>query len=367
MHVDAFLVGKYLKKITLKSKSVSHIDDEVVDVSLNSSNGCIKSVTLKSGQIVDGDFFIDCSGFHKVLMKHLSNNWISYQKNLPLNTGMPFQIKYKPNEMPEPFTTAWAQKNGWMWQTPLMDRKGCGYVFSDAYTTVDKAQEEIETILGHQIDPIKVIKFNAGRQESAWVKNCLVIGLSSALLEPLESTSIHSTIVQSHNFVFEYLKSSIEDTMNEGSRLIYNKRTAALYDDIKDFLVMHYMGGRKDSEFWQMINTGITKTPYVEELLLMAKSKVPSVNDFPSYPGSAGWPLYSFVMAGLNLINPKCGEKDLDMVLPGNRIMRDLAHNHYYDLQSQWANEGRQSMTYNEFISYFRNVRYKNGFSDIKY
>jgi hypothetical protein len=155
--------------------------------------------------------------------------------------------------------------------------------------------------------------------------------------------------------------------MNEGSRLIYNKRTAALYDDTKDFLVMHYMGGRQDSEFWQMINTGITKTPYVEELLLMAKSKVPSVNDFPSYPGSAGWPLYSFVMAGLNLINPKCGEKDLDMVLPGNGVLRNLAHNHYYDLQDQWTNEGRQSMTYNEFISYFRHVRYKNGFSDIKY
>jgi tryptophan halogenase len=367
MHVDALLVGKYFKKITLTSEKASHIDDEVVSVALDSLNGYIKSVTLKTEQIVEGDFFIDCSGFNKVLMKHIASTWVSYQKNLPLNTGLPFQLKYKPGEMPEPYTTAWAQKNGWMWQIPLMDRKGCGYVFDDHFTTPDKAQEEIETILGQEIDPIKVIKFDAGRQESAWVKNCLAIGLSSAFLEPLEATSIHSTIVQAHNFVFEYLKNDITDTINEGSRRRYNQRTRELYDDVKDFLVMHYMGGRRDSEFWRMINTGITKTPYVEELLLMAKTKVPSANDFPNYPGSAGWPLYSYVMAGLNLLNAKSGDKDLDMVLPGKGVLRDLATEHYYGLQDQWASEGHQCMSYNEFITYFRNIRYKNGFSDIKY
>ena len=127
------------------------------------------------------------------------------------------------------------------------------------------------------------------------------------------------------------------------------------------------MGGRQDSEFWRMISTGITKTPYVEELLLMAKSKVPTANDFPNYSGSAGWPLYSYVMAGLHLLNVKSGDNDLDMILPGQGILRDLATEHYYGLQEEWANEGSQCMSYNEFITYFRNMRYKNGFSDIKY
>ena len=131
-------------------------------------------------------------------MKHLPSKWVSFKENLPLNTGMPFHLKYKEGEIPEPYTTAWAQKAGWMWQIPLLDRKGCGYVYDDNFTTPEKAQEEIETILGQEIDPIRIIKFDSGRQESAWIKNCVTIGLSSAFLEPLEATSIHSTIVQAN-------------------------------------------------------------------------------------------------------------------------------------------------------------------------
>jgi tryptophan halogenase len=367
MHVDAHLVGKYFRKVTLRNENASHIDSEVVGVELNPNNGYLKSIKLVDGRSIEGDFFIDCSGFNKVLMKHMSSTWVSYSKNLPINTGLPFQLKYKEGEMPKPYTTAWAQKNGWMWQIPLMDRKGCGYVFCDAYTTPDKAQEEIETMLGQEIDPIKVIKFDPGRQESAWVKNCLAIGLSSAFLEPLEATSIHSTIVQGHNFVFEYLKDDIIDTMNEGSRRIYNQRTRNMYDDVRDFIVMHYMGGRDDSEFWRMIKTGITQTEYVKDLIEMAKTKLPSGNDFPSYPGSAGWPLYSYVMAGLHLLNKKSADRELEMILPQYGVLRDVTTEVYYNHQDLWNAELKNNYSYDEFINYFRNLRYERGLSNIKY
>ena len=170
MHVDAHLVGKYFKKICLRNNdNAVYIDGIVSDVELNSENGYIKSVKLEDDRIIEGDFFIDCSGFNKVLMKHMPNKWVSYSENLPLNTGLPFLLDYKEDEMPKPYTTAWAQKNGWMWQIPLMDRKGCGYVFCDAFTTADKAHKEIETILGRKINPVRTIKFDPGRQESAWV------------------------------------------------------------------------------------------------------------------------------------------------------------------------------------------------------
>lgn len=368
MHVDAHLVGKYFKKVCLRKENSSYIDAIVKHVNLNSYDGFIKSVVLDDGQVIEGDFFIDCSGFNKILMNAVApNQWVSYSKNLPLNTGLPFLLKYKEGEVPEPYTTAWAQKNGWMWQIPLMDRKGCGYVFCDAFTTPDKAQEEIETILGQEIEPVRVIKFDPGRQESAWVKNCLAIGLSSAFLEPLEATSIHSTVVQAHNFVFEYLKGDITDTMNEGSRRMYNHRTRSMYDDVKDFLVMHYMGGREDSEFWKMIKTGVTKTDYVDTLLHMVKTKMPSANDFPNYPGSAGWPLYSYVLAGLHLINKKAADSELDMILPQHGMLRNVTAEVYYNTHDLWDAEIRDSYSYEEFIKYFRDIRYKNGFSDIKY
>ena len=289
-------------------------------------------------------------------MKHLPSKWVSFKENLPLNTGMPFHLKYKEGEIPEPYTTAWAQKAGWMWQIPLLDRKGCGYVYDDNFTTPEKAQEEIETILGQEIDPIRIIKFDSGRQESAWIKNCVTIGLSSAFLEPLEATSIHSTIVQANNLFLEYVKPTFDETINEGSMSIYNKRTRKLYDDVKDFLVLHYMGGRDDSEFWKYIKTGATQTEFVKELLAMAKSKTPTFNDFPHYQGAAGWPLYSYVMEGINVLNKDIAGAELDMQFKEGDLY-ELTQQSYYELQHQWQDATQYCYTYKEFIEYFREIR----------
>jgi len=367
MHVDAFLVGKYFKKITLRRPNANFIDNVVTQVNFDNESGNIKSVSLEDGSIVSGDFFIDCSGFHKVLMKHMPTKWVSYQNNLPLNTAMPFLMEYEQDEMPEPYTTAWAQKNGWSWHIPMMDRKGNGYVFCDQFTTPDKAVEEIETILGKKINANKVIKFDAGRQESAWVKNCVAIGLSSAFLEPLEATSIHSSIVQARVFIAEYLKPTLEETCNPGSINIHNQRVRKLYDDVKDFLVMHYMGGRDDSEFWRYIKSGATQTDFVKDLLSMAKTKVPTINDFPSYFGSAGWPLYSYVMAGLHLIDKQVAAQELKFKLAGYGPLPEVTANTYYDQIEKWTVETSRYYKFDDFIRYFRDLRYKDGFSDKKY
>ena len=367
MHVDSHLVGLYFKKLTLKNNNSKYIDSEVLKVNLDKKTGNIKSLNLKNGRTIDGDFFIDCSGFHKVLMKEMPNTWISYQNNLPLNSAIPFQTDYKNDEMPDPYTTAWAQKNGWMWSVPLIDRKGNGYVFCDQFTTPDKAHEEIEMVLGKKINASRVLKFDAGRQENSWVKNCLAIGLSGAFLEPLEATSIHSSIVQARVFVFEYLKFTIEDTLNQGSINIYNKRMRNMYDDVKDFLVMHYMGGREDSEFWKYINTGEIQTEFVKNLLMMTKSKMPSTHDFPGYFGSAGWPLYSFVMAGLNLFDKEVAANELKLKLPFYGDLSPITANTYLELQEQWNSESKLCYSYKEFIEYIRDQRYKNGISDKKY
>jgi len=289
-------------------------------------------------------------------MKHLPNKWISCKDNLPLNSALPFQLKYKNGEMPEPYTTAWAQKNGWMWQIPLMDRKGCGYAFCDSFTTADKAQEEIETILGQEIDPQGVIKFDAGRQESAWVKNCVTIGLSSSFFEPLEATSIHCTIVQATNLFVEYVKPTIEDTLNSGSMSIYNRRTRNLYDNTKDFLVLHYMGGRDDSEFWKYIKTGVTQTEYVKELLEMVKSRIPTFRDFPQDKDHAGWPLYSYVMEGINLLDKSKSLNEIQFNIREGNI-EELVQKKYNEIQQWFREEEKDTYTYNEFIEHFRNIR----------
>jgi flavin-dependent dehydrogenase len=309
-HFDAHLVGKYFKEICLKN-GVERIDDQVVEVNLSEA-GNISSLNLKSGIKIEGDFFIDASGFKKILISKLGSKWISYRKHLPVNAALPFQIKYKENEIIEPTTLAWAQKNGWMWRIPVRERYGAGYVFSDEFTTPDKAQEEIEQALGHSIDPIRLIKFDAGRLDKCWNKNCLAIGLASAFLEPLEATSIHSTIVMINWFVSDFLRSTIDQTVNPSNELLYNNRCNKMFETFKDFLIMHYQGGRTDSEFWKYISSGETETEFVKALKESCKSRIPNSRDFDNFSGSAGWPLWSYVMAGTGVLTKEAAQAELN-------------------------------------------------------
>ena len=129
-----------------------------------------------------------------------------------------------------------------------------------------------------------------------------------------------------------------------------------MYDDLKDFLVLHYMGGREDSEFWKYIKTGVTKTEFVKELLEMTKNKIPTTNDFPQYQGSASWPLYSYVMEGINVINKDIAGAELDIKWNGSNLY-ELAQQRYYENNKQWDQELLYESTYKEFIEYFRGLR----------
>jgi tryptophan halogenase len=350
MHIDANLTGKYLAKKCLKRPNVQMIDSEVVDIILN-EQGEIKELKLSNDTTVSADFFIDCSGMSRLLINKLDDGWVSYKKNLPVDSAIPFMEVYQPGEQPVPYTTAWAQKSGWMWQTPLLDRRGNGYVFDSNFTTPEKAQEEIETLLGRPINVGRVLKFDAGRKPNAWVKNCVAIGLSNSFLEPLEATSIHTTIVQIRTFVNEFLRPTLDETMNQGSINLFNKRIAKHFDDIRDYICIHYMGGRDDSEFWKWIATGETQSEFVKDMLDTLKSRFPGINDFARYPGAIGWELYCYILAGIGKLDPKIILNSID-----NNVQDQLEY-HYKKLKNDLAMEYQDYQSYNTFVEHFRNIR----------
>jgi tryptophan halogenase len=325
-HFDAHLVGKYFKKVC--GSEVTHIDSEVTEVNL-SKNDEIKSLSLSNGQIVEADFFIDASGFAKVLSNKLGIEWKSYSKHLPVNTAMPFILPFEEDEKIDPLTTAWALSSGWMWMIPTQERYGCGYVFDDRFISHEEAQKEVETKLGKKIEPIRFLKFDTGRLETFWNGNCLSIGLAAAFAEPLEATSIHSTILQLNSFIFDYLKDSKEQTINTGMINIYNRKISKMYDDFRDFLVIHYMGKRDDSEFWRWITTGETLTDQAKDIIEMQKSKIVHPKDMDQYFGYAGAGLYNWVLAGLGYIGKEEAKRELDF------------YNQYDIAQTVWKiNEG---------------------------
>ena len=308
-HFDNSLVSAYLKK---RSKGIEIIDDVYESCELD-SDGTIKSLLFESGQQIPVDFVIDCSGFRKLLIGDVyKTKWLPYEDTLPVNRAMPFFLDIKDDNLIN-YTLAWAQKSGWMWQIPTQERIGAGYVYCDHFIGPDKAQEEIEKVLGFKIEPRRDIKFNSGRLEKYWVKNCLAIGLSSGFLEPLEATSIHSTLIQLILFTSEYFKSEMnfDDTKTIDN---FNHRIGKQYDDFKIFLNMHYKSKRRDSDFWRYIAEKCINSE-TEKLLSLWQTEMPSLDHFDDY--LSGLPhaqsqLYYPVVDGLGLLSKKSARSQME-------------------------------------------------------
>jgi tryptophan halogenase len=290
---DARLAAKYLENVC--GDGVRKIDAKVSEINLK-ENGFVKSLRLDTEEVILTDFIIDASGFAKIFAKKLGVEWEDY-KELTLNAALPFLLPYK-----EDFafvTTAWAQKHGWMFNIPKLDHRGCGYAYDDRFITPEQAQKEIETVLGHEIQPIKNIKFSPGRSKTVWNKNVLSIGLAASFLEPLEATSIHATIVQLNMFIFTHLKETLDRTMDQVSIKQYNNYMARMFDDYKTFLLLHYATGRDDTEFWRNANSLARNHDKVKDILEISKHRLINHSDLDVYYGYAQGELYNWILCGL--------------------------------------------------------------------
>jgi tryptophan 6-halogenase len=305
-HFDAFLVGKYFSKIAIRN-GVTIIDTEIDKV--NVEDDSIKSLDLSNGDSIEADLYIDCTGFKRILMNALGVGWKSYKRHLPVDSAIAFQMPIDPGY--ERVTTAHALKNGWVWKIPTSKRFGCGYVYSSEFTTQEDAEAEIKEHYG-DVKILRKFEFNSGRSEEVWHTNCLSLGLAAAFSEPLEATSIHTTIVQCMSFVYNHLFDTIEDTLQESSIQQYNKVSNEMYDDLMEFLVLHYMGGREDSDFWRYIKEGNIMTPQVKYMLDKSKYAVPTWIDTRAYNGSPGTMLWNWILAGLGYIDGTTASNTLE-------------------------------------------------------
>lgn len=310
-HFNAFKVGQFFKKRLEVRKNVTVID-AVIDEVVIDEKGDISSVNLNNSQTIHGDLFFDCTGFARVLMSKLDNPWVSYGENLLADRAMPFILDYTEasKKQTKPYTTAHAQSSGWMWDIPLKNRRGCGYVYSSSFITEDEAQREIEEYVGHPIEPIRHLKFDAGRSDRLWVNNCVASGLSAVFMEPLEATSIHTTILQMVHFVMDFLTTEKETTVSRVNASLFNKQFTIFNDSVRDFLNLHYQGGRTDSEFWKYLSTGATMTPLVKEFIERAKFNTPSYTQYEHRWGT-NTSIWNWVMAGLGFLNPEASAKKL--------------------------------------------------------
>jgi tryptophan halogenase len=196
-HLNAGKFVKMLHQHCVEKLGVQYIQGHVEHV-LPAENGDISSIVLVGGEHVDGDLFIDCSGFAGILIgKHYEIPFISKQHILFNDTALALQVDHASDEVPiASCTVATAQKNGWVWDISLQNRRGIGHVFSSDFTDDEQAEQALlkyvhnDPFLATQKLSPRKIKFTPGHRETFWHKNCVAIGVSAGFVEPLEATAL---------------------------------------------------------------------------------------------------------------------------------------------------------------------------------
>lgn len=325
-HLDAGMLATYLKNKSLK-QGVKQIVDKVVNVSLN-NKGYIDFLTTENHGNFSSDLFVDCSGFSGLLInKALKEPFISYSDCLFCDRAISLSTPYENGDEYnskfggiEPYTTATALSSGWAWRTPLVSRNGNGYVYASKYIDQDKAEIEFRKHLGNISDKIesKHLKMRVGRTRNTWVKNCVSIGLSGGFIEPLESTGIYLIELGLYNLVRCLNQNNIDSKVIND----YNKTIQGYYEEIRDFIVMHYcLTKRDDTQFWRANKYNKLLPNSLREKISFWRNYLPS-KDY--YSGKL-FPEYSYICV-LNAMNylPKKSlllEQDRDHhILPSLKI-----------------------------------------------
>ncbi len=247
-HFDASLYARFLRTRS-EAKGVRRVEGKIGSVVQNSESGDIEAVVMESGQRIEGDLFIDCTGFRGLLIEQtLKAGYEDWTKWLRNDSALALQTNYPLDNIP-PYTRAIAQHSGWQWKIPLQHRQGTGHVYSSAYTTDDEARKVLlDNLEGDIRVELRLLKFKTGRRRSAWVKNCIAVGLSGGFVEPLESTSIH--LIQSG--ITRLLRLFPISGCGESLIRQYNQESKLEYERVRDFIVLHYKATeRNDTPYWR--------------------------------------------------------------------------------------------------------------------
>ena len=246
-HFDAALYAKYLRKIC-EARGVKRVEGKIRTVQQHATTGFIESLTLDSGKTIEGDLFIDCTGFRGLLIEQtLHTGYEDWSHWLACDSAAAFQTIT--NTPPAPYTGAIAHEAGWRWNIPLQHRVGNGVVFCNRYMSDDEAIAKlVKDSGGTAVRDPWLLRLRPGRRRKAWNKNVISVGLASGFVEPLESTSIHmimtAVVRLMHMFPFNGIMQPFADRYNDLAR--------AEIEGIRDFVVLHYHATqRDDSRFWR--------------------------------------------------------------------------------------------------------------------
>ncbi|WP_404333661.1 tryptophan halogenase family protein [Sphingomonas sp. MMS12-HWE2-04] len=245
-HLDATAYAAFLRGLA-EPAGVKRVEGKIRQVERDGDSGDIAALVLESGARIEGDLFIDCTGFRALLIEEtLQTGFDDWGKWLPTDSA--FAVQSETTEPPVPYTRAIAHGAGWRWRIPLQHRMGNGFVFSSAHLSDDEAREQLlAAVPGKPLFDPRLIRYRTGARKRTWNRNCIAIGLSSGFIEPLESTSIHLVMIAVtrllQNFPLRHDMVALAERFNEQSR--------AETEHVRDFIILHYTLNQRDEPFWR--------------------------------------------------------------------------------------------------------------------
>lgn len=246
LHVDAKAIVKYFRCYA-EARGVIRTEG-LVTAANRAENGHIETLTLRDGRTLAADFFIDCSGQHALLIdKTLGVEFQDWSHYLPCDRAI--AVKTAQQKPIAPYTLAAARDSGWAWRIPLQSSTGHGYVYSSQFCSDDKAKRTLlKHVKGSLLNEVRVIPFVTGHRRQIWAHNCLALGLAAGFVEPLESTAIH-LVARGLDFFLRFFP---DRDCEPSLRQEYNRRMVADYEEVRDFIALHYCSSqRDDTPFWR--------------------------------------------------------------------------------------------------------------------
>ena len=246
-HFDASLYAKFLRGIAEDNGAVRQ-EGKIKAVEQHPETGFITGVTLESGQLIEGDFFVDCTGFRGLLIEQtLHTGYDDWSHWLPADSAVAVQTESV--APPIPYTRSIAHEAGWQWRIPLQHRVGNGMVFCSKFWSDDEATSKLlGNVEGPTVTDPRVIKFTTGSRRKHWNKNVVAMGLASGFMEPLESTSIHLA----QRAIIRLMQMFPYDGVRQPDVEEFNNQMKFEIENIRDFIVLHYhVTNRRDTAFWR--------------------------------------------------------------------------------------------------------------------
>ena len=293
-HMDAGNFAKFMQEVSTE-RGVRHIVENVVAVN-KAEDGSIASLTLEETGDHPVQLVIDCTGFRGMILNGaLEEPFVSYGEHLLNDSAAAVQIPHADPTKISSFTSSYALTAGWVWNVPLYNRIGTGYVFSSKFKSDEDAKAELMQHLGpiaEGLEP-RILKMRVGRARRSWVKNCLAVGLSGGFIEPLEATAIYMIEMAVRFLVDNWPSADFPEPIKNS----YNKHMVALQEEIRDFIVTHYLLNNRKDPFWQAARNDIVVPDAVQERLELWKHSLPGPHDLGQVQLFNFWN-YQYVLFG---------------------------------------------------------------------